>query len=900
MNFNISKSGCFTFAALSLCGAALHADSKQGAANPMATALSLPAQFEPNRGQAPRTFDYMAQGFGYSLGISANRAELMLAGKAGANPSSVWLNFVGANRKGEPQPLDPQRHTSSYFLGSVAVTDVPSYGKLRYNELWPGVGVVYYGTSQKLEYDFIVAPGADPSAIGIQFEGARNVRLSVDGDLEVQTGSTQIVQRRAVAYQLEGAARVPVAAAYRMQADGSIRFALGKYDKSKELVIDPVLVYGIGGFLQNQAQNAMAVATDYFGINNYVVGSTIPLSIVSGQAPTHAVYIVRIDNTGVISSSSYTALGLSDGNINGTGIDVDTSGNVYLVGTTDGHNASLGPNGLQPTSGGGLDAFLLKLSPALNSVLYWTYLGGAGDEKNTKVAVQGGIAYISGQTTSTGWPVQVTPAGQNGFVYAIDTTKSGAASKVYAVVLGGSSTDAALGIAADFNSNVYVVGSTSSADFQPTTGAGYATGKSNSTNDGFLVKLNPAGQPIWNTFYQNAPISGVAQFSSRYAYVTGQTTGTIITTGNAYQPTGGVNHAFFARFDTATSGGSALTYGTYLGGTAQDAGLAISVPQAGIPYTQNGIAYIGGWTTSFDFPVLGAPQVQGAFNAGIQNGFLAYIDPTKVGTSSLIYSTLMGTNTPSVVTGVAASFAGEASVSLTAYSGGAENGGFAVKVGSKIWDPTFFTTQQYLDLLDRAPDQAGLNFWLNQLSTGGNTRASLAANFFTSAEFSNGGLNIIKFYIAVFRRDPDFGGFLFNYNAFIGGQPLSAILNQFLTSPEFQNTYGTLTNSDFVNLIYQNVFGRAPDSGGYNYYLGLLNNGQITRAGVMGQFIASSEFSGTVRARAYSNLLYMGFLRRTADPVGLNFWTNALANQAALPSVINNFITSPEYVNRFM
>ncbi len=902
MIMKISKSGCFGFATLSLFGAGLHAGGRPTAANPITTALSLPTQFEPNRGQAPREFEYMAQGFGYSLGIAAGRAELMLGGRPGTTPSAVWLNFVGANRKSQPQPVDAQRHTSNYFVGNVGVTNVPGYGKLRYNDLWPGVGVVYYGSSQKLEYDFTVAPGADPNAIKIQFEGARSVKLSADGDVVVDTGSAQIIQRRAVAYQLEGESRVTVAADYRLRADGSIRFALGNFDRSKELVIDPVLVYGIGGYLNNQAQNSMAVATDYLGTNNFVVGSTIPLVQVSGQPATNGVYVVHIDNTGAIPSNSYFAAGLPDGNINGTGIDVDASGNIYVVGTTDAHNSFLGPNGLQVTSGGGLDAFLLKLTPALNAVPYWTYLGGAGDEKNIKVAVQGGTAYISGQTTSAGWPVTVTPAGQNGFVYAIDTTKAGAASKVYALVLGGSSTDAALGIAADFNSNVYVAGSTNSADFQPTTGAGYATGKSNSTTDGFLVKLNPAGQPIWNTFYQNAPISGVAQFTNRYAYVTGQTTGSIISTGNAYQPTGGPNHAFFARFDTSTSGGPALTYGTYLGGAVQDAGMAISVPHEGIGYTQNGLAYIGGWTTSSNFPILGVPQVQAAFNNGIKNGFLAYIDPTKVGAQSLLYSTLVGTTFPSVVTGVAASFAGEASLSVTAYdpNSGLEAGGFAFKVGSQIWNPTFFTSQQYLDLLDRASDQPGLNFWLNQLSTGGNTRASLAANFFTSAEFTNGGLNIIKYYIAVFRRDPDFTGFLFNYNSYIGGTPLTAILNQFLTSPEFQSTYGTLTNGDFVNLIYQNVLGRAPDPNGFNYYVGLLNSNQLSRAGVMVQFINSAEFSTAVRARAYANLLYMGFLRRGADPTGLNFWTNALANQANLPTVVNNFITSPEYVNRFM
>jgi hypothetical protein len=213
--------------------------------------------------------------------------------------------------------------------------------------------------------------------------------------------------------------------------------------------------------------------------------------------------------------------------------------------------------------------------------------------------------------------------------------------------------------------------------------------------------------------------------------------------------------------------------------------------------------------------------------------------------------------------------------------------------------PSFFVNQLYQDLLDRAPD-SGASYWTGQVVAGASTRAQVGAQFFTSPEFTNAGLYIIKLYEAVLHRDPDFGGWSFWFNSLAAGTPQSAALNSFLGSNEFQSTYGSLSNTAFVNLVYQNVLGRSPDSAGQVYWVGQLNTGAITRAALMDQFVRSGEFDSLIRPRAYANLLYMGFLRRTPESAGLQYWMQSLAAGNPLAAAVGAFIASPEYVERFL
>jgi len=216
-----------------------------------------------------------------------------------------------------------------------------------------------------------------------------------------------------------------------------------------------------------------------------------------------------------------------------------------------------------------------------------------------------------------------------------------------------------------------------------------------------------------------------------------------------------------------------------------------------------------------------------------------------------------------------------------------------------IYDNTFFVNQLYLDLLGRPADSAGLNYWLPQLNSGQITRAQLAYAIFVSPEFENDGLFIISAYLAVLGRNPDYNGWLYNLQNLWAGVSPESVISSFIQSPEFQQTYGTLDNTGFVNLVYQNVLGRAADPTGLSYWVGQLSSGAATRADLMYSFTSSSEFQASIQNQALSILLYLGFLRRSPDLSGVTYWTGQLNAGIPPETVLNAFITSPEYIARF-
>ena len=851
--------------------------------------------FEPNRGQAAGVFDYTAHGFGYALNTSPSGIQLVLTG-GGTHAHVMGIDFLNATADAKASASDSLGYTISYVLGRRRIPNVPAFGNVRYSGVWPGIDVAYYGTEGKLEYDFVAAPHADLRSIRLRFSGMSNLEKSAAGDLVLSGTYDRVIQQRPVAYQREGSTRRAIAAEYKLLADGSVAIALGPYDHDRELVIDPILVYQTTSLaLALPVSSAAAAAMDASGVT-YIAGTTA----VSQSSPHATAFVTRIDNSGRILQEF--DIGAPDGDLVASGVAVNSAGQVFFTGfTTSTTGLPLGSTGSFQNHAGGLtDAFLAKTD--MTNLLYSTYLGGSGNDLASNVAADGSVAYVVGQTTSVNFPIPSPPAQQNGFIVALNTTVNGPSGLVYQFPLGGSGIDAATSVAVDGSANAYIGGSTTSTDFSPNSTTGYSTTKSTSNNDGFLLKLNASGTPVWFTYFPGGVINGVAQFNSRFAYVTGQTTGSIAVTGSAFESAGqngNPNHAFFADLDTSGSGSGALVYSTYFGGTGQDVGL-------GIAADRSGRADFGGYTSSSNLTTVAYPNgtapAQATYAGGNLNrdGFFAIIDPAQSGSAGLVYSTYVGSSGNAAVTGVATDQYNDAAMSATSYdSGGNPNGGFAVQIGSPIWAAPNFVTQLYNDILDRPPDTQGLNSWTQSLTSGQVSRPQLANLFFQSPEFANGGLNIIKYYIAVLGRDPDFGGWQSWFTQYIQGLPLSTILAAFINSPEFQNTYGSLSNSAFVTLVYQNVLGRAPDQNGFNTWLGQLNSGQITRAALMGLFIASPEFNNDVRARAYANLLYLGFLRRTPDPSGLQYWTNALADPNALPSVITSFIMSPEYVARF-
>jgi hypothetical protein len=619
----------------------------------------LPLAFEANQGQADGRVQFLARGRGYGLFLTAGEAVLGLR-RPGGDGAMLRITVVGARPAARATGLEALPGRSHYFIGSDPAkwrTNVPTYAKVEYRDVYPGVSLVYYGTQRELEYDLVVAPGADPGRITLAFEGAERVELDRDGNLILGTTGGVLVSRAPLIYQELGGVRQRVAGGYRLQGSRRVGFRVGVYDRRHALVIDPVLGYStyLGG---TAGDGAAGVAVDGSG-NAYMTGSTVSTDFPT-QNPAQAsngggsdAFVTKLNATG--SGLLYSTYLGGSGNDDAFGIAVDASGNAYVVGRTDSTDFPV-PSGFQATNAGGaFDGFVTRLNAAGSVVLYSTYLGGTSDDQGFAIAVRGsGEAYVTGSTTSGDFPTSVG-AYQSGlagvgdaFVAKFDTTAAGPGSRSYATYLGGGDFgiddngfplgpegERAFGIAVDASGNAYVTGSTLSTDFPKTTGA-YQSALAG-FRDAFVTKLDAAGSALlYSTFLGgNATDEGraVALDSSGNAYVTGFTNSAGFPTANALQSArGGQTDAFVAKLDPTASGSASLPYATFLGGGDVDLGLGIGVDASGN-------AYVAGSTNSSNFPTRNAIQSAIAVS---NDAFAAKLDPSQAGAASLIYSTYLG------------------------------------------------------------------------------------------------------------------------------------------------------------------------------------------------------------------------------------------------------------------
>jgi Domain of unknown function (DUF4214) len=211
-----------------------------------------------------------------------------------------------------------------------------------------------------------------------------------------------------------------------------------------------------------------------------------------------------------------------------------------------------------------------------------------------------------------------------------------------------------------------------------------------------------------------------------------------------------------------------------------------------------------------------------------------------------------------------------------------------------------FAMQQYRDFLGREGDSGGINYWTNLLNAGSATRAQVIDSFFNSSEFQGSTAPVTRLYFAYFLRIPDYDGLLFWVNQYRQGATLDSISQAFAQSQEFINRYGALSNGDFVTLVYQNVLGRAPDPGGYSFWVNQLNSGGMTRGQVMLNFSESAENKQTSFNKVFVVQVYVSMLRRAADQSGFDFWVNTLNGGASGLVLIQGFLANPEYHSRFL
>ena len=534
---------------------------------------------------------------------------------------------------------------------------VPTFSRVKFEQVYPGVDVICYGNPRQLEYDIVVAPGADPSQIALEIAGAEDVKLTADDDLLVHTVAGEIRQHRPWVFQKALTGRTQIGGRYVVRAGPEkihkVGFELGVYDRKRALIIDPVLTYStfLGG-VNNELANALAV--DAAG-NVYVAGNTFSVSdfpTTPGAYQTNAasdladVFVTKLNPAGSgLVYSTYLGGGETDF---GLGIAVDAAGSAYIVGETYAVTSFPVTYGaVQTTYGGGsADAFVTKLSADGSKLIYSTFLGGGGYEGGSDgfslfeqmgIAVDtNGNAHVTGATTSTRFPttpgaLQANNAGASDiFVAKLNSTGT---ALIYSTLIGGSQVELSSRVALDRNGNAYVVGTTASANF-PTTPGSYKTNITGLQN-AFLAKFNPSGALMFSTLLGGNGGEygqGVAVDSSGNAYVTGLTgSSNFPVSSNAYQRTyrGGLSDGFVTKFNAS---GSGLMYSTYLGGTQSE-------QPNGIAVDANGNAYVVGDTESINFPTKNA--LQGDPSDGNTDAFVAKLTPDG---SDVVYSTYLGGN----------------------------------------------------------------------------------------------------------------------------------------------------------------------------------------------------------------------------------------------------------------
>jgi len=634
----------------------------------------LPLSFEANEGQADQRVNFLARGQGYGFYLTANEAVLALSKPVPrtdkvrmqeiAHRRMLWpflnaaqrrrlakmsaslldtdtlrMKLKGANRQAQVSGSDELPGTTNYFLGNDTArwrTHLATFAKVHYTGVYPGIDLIYYGNQRRLEYDFVVAPHANPRQVELHFSGAQKLRLDDFGNLHILGNNGEVAFEKPVIYQDEKGQRVPVKGRYVLSANRTVGFKVGKYDHSKALVIDPTLSY-----------------------STYLGGSTEDA---------------------------------------GTAIAVDAADSIYVVGFTADADFPVTTGAFQTTNA--VDnsvAFVAKLNAAGSALVYATYLGGTASNSHVSgddafgIAVDGaGSAYICGETYSSDFPVttgafQTQNKGfandaQNAFISKLSPDGTALS---YSTYLGGSGLaistddvdffegDSPLRMTVDTAGSAYVVGTAYSTDFPTTTGAYQLSNKAaaNFASNAFVAKVSPNGSSlVYSTYLGGSGVNpsslpnddgegrgdagyGIAVDAAGEAYLSGYTfSANFPVTANSYQQVnhGTANLAANAFVSKLNATGTGLAGSTYLGGTGRtisgngdldvfdngDDGI-------GVALDASGDAYVIGVTSSTDFPTsTGAYQTTNKAATNVaSNIFVSKLDPTL---STLMYSTYIG------------------------------------------------------------------------------------------------------------------------------------------------------------------------------------------------------------------------------------------------------------------
>src|SRR6266566_4431846 len=623
----------------------------------------LPLSFEANLGQTSRQIKFLSRGQGYTLFLTRHAEAVLVLGKSAPKrtpaqpadklaafvepqreavpPAVLRMKLVGAKLTPQVEGVDEFPGKANYIIGNDRKkwrTNVPTYAKVRYRDVYPGVDLVYYGNRRQLEHDFIVAPGADPSSITLDLTGAEKLSLDSQGALVLAVKHGELRLEKPHIYQEVDGVRREISGGYVLRNTHQVSFQVASYDATRSLIIDPSLVFStfLGG---NNNDAGRAIAVDIAG-NAYVTGETVSTNFPTISAYNTAfsggtlygdAFVTKLNPTG--SGLAYSTYLGGTGEDQGLGISVDSSGNAYVTGRTNSTNFPTTTTAFQTLFGGGdADAFVTKLNSAGNGLLYSTYLGGSGQDIGNSIAVDSmGNAYVTGQTSSgvsgtTSFPTTTGAfrptylgGSSDAFASKINPSLVGAASLVYSTYLwGGAGSDFSFGIAVDASFNAYLTGQTNTTGIAPSGAFQTILGGS---YDAVVAKLNPLGSALLYLTYLGGSGfdfgNGIAVDGSGNAYVTGQTGSSDfpVTAGVFQMGFGGSVDAFVTKVNPS---GSGLVYSTFLGGSSNDAGTGIGVDGSGN-------AFVTGLTLSSNFPAGNAPSGACAGTCGTGASFDAFV-----------------------------------------------------------------------------------------------------------------------------------------------------------------------------------------------------------------------------------------------------------------------------------
>jgi hypothetical protein len=695
--------------------------------------LSPPLHFERNEGQADPAVKFLSRGGGSTLLLMPGEVVLRWTKGSPSKPETLGgatlrMKFASADVLLVLTGVDELAGKVNYLIGgdpSRWRTNVATFAKVRYESIYPGIDVVFYGNERELEFDFVVAPGADPRVIAFTLEGADEVVKDAEGNLRASLHGKEVVLRAPFVYQEENGRRREIVGRYAARTalsqdsvaadvsrlDQSARqsgltsaatfgFDLAAHDPALPLVIDPVISFStyLGG---SGFDTPYAIAVDGEG-NTYVTGFTQsadfptanPLDATFNDSDAFVVKL-KADGSG-FDYATYLGGGSSD---SGSGIGVDSAGNAYITGYTwSGSDFPL-VNPIHANHRGNTDAFVVKLNAAGNAILYSTFLGGDSGDSGRGIAVDAaGAAYVIGVTSSSDFPT--TPGalqtarggGVDAFVAKVNPAGS---ALVYCTYLGGTADEGSytgLGVAVDALGNACVEGNTASTNF-PTTAGAFQPAFGGGGSDAFVAKLNVSGTAfIFSTYLGGSETEpgygdGIAVDAAGNIYVCGATASANFPTTNAWQPTmqsrwtsvGG--NGFVSKLN---SDGSNLVYSTFLLGVAYTGGIAVD---------HAGNAYVVGVARE-NFPIVNAVQTN---HGGGDDGFLLKLDPDG---QSALYATYLGGANGDGCTGIAVDANGSAYVAGNTSStnfptqnaiqpgfGGGASDGFVVRISDPDTNP---------------------------------------------------------------------------------------------------------------------------------------------------------------------------------------------------------------------